>query len=326
MKKLGLVGYYKFGNYGDELFLDVFKESLPEFGLSVMHTMTRAPYFTGGVKSKVNSVDGILIGGGDLIIPWALSGLYWKKEYLEKPVFIVGVGVPTWGKAKEEVIAHMREFFQHSNVKYILCRDSESAAWIRKHLEPVVPVRFAPDLVCALGFGKHERKEKKILGLITRKQSRYDFSNIEKLCRRAIGYGYDIHKIILGVDNVKKDDLAVAEMFGFPFQKIVTADTIDQLTEEIAKCSVVCSMKFHGCVVAYMMGIPIISLSRADKFKSFFRTIDKELFLSVAADKEIQNKLIEPMYEIPGYQIDEMRKKTRVALADLREELVKTTG
>jgi len=324
MKRLGLVGYFNFGNYGDQLFLKVFDELFPDFELKVMHSLSRAPYFTGNLSKKVGGMDGILIGGGDLVIPWALSDLYWRGEYLEKPVFIVGVGVPTWGGKDDGVIKKMSDFFQHSNIKYIHCRDAKSADWIRKTLKPKIEVHHSADIACSLDYtqphnGNHSQR---IFGLITRTQSNKDYSNIEALCHRAIEFGYKVNHIILGTDNIRKSDLSVLEHFDFPYQTIIERDSIDELTNEIAKCSVVCSMKFHGCVAAYMIGIPIISLSKADKFVSFFQDIQKEIFLSVANDKTLPSRLINPMYRISQSQVQELRANVKLSLLKFRHDLI----
>lgn len=46
-KKIGLVGYFGFGNFGDELFMDVHKQFLADdYELEVVHDLTEAPYFS----------------------------------------------------------------------------------------------------------------------------------------------------------------------------------------------------------------------------------------------------------------------------------------
>lgn len=44
-KRIGLVGYYGFGNYGDELFRIVFEEALSSYELVVLHDVPKRPYF-----------------------------------------------------------------------------------------------------------------------------------------------------------------------------------------------------------------------------------------------------------------------------------------
>ena len=91
-----------------------------------------------------------VIGGGDLIVPWRSGDRYWSTDFLRRPVHVIGVGVPTWREPKPAAMRVLRGFLQHGSVRSITARDEESAAWIREHLEPRVPVAMAADLVFAL--------------------------------------------------------------------------------------------------------------------------------------------------------------------------------
>jgi polysaccharide pyruvyl transferase WcaK-like protein len=47
MKKIGLIGFFGWGNFGDELFLEVYKEYLGnDFDIEVIHDMDKKPYFS----------------------------------------------------------------------------------------------------------------------------------------------------------------------------------------------------------------------------------------------------------------------------------------
>ncbi|XOT95774.1 polysaccharide pyruvyl transferase family protein, partial [Alcaligenes pakistanensis] len=125
---IGLVGFFGWGNFGDELFVRVFEEWLGKsYELKIMNDLTHKPYFSRPLEELVDEVDAIVIGGGDLIIPWAMSDLYWREEYLKKPVFIVGVGVPTWSESNPKIVDRYKKFLTHENVKHVNVRDMESA-------------------------------------------------------------------------------------------------------------------------------------------------------------------------------------------------------
>jgi polysaccharide pyruvyl transferase WcaK-like protein len=133
-RRIGLVGYFGWGNYGDELFLRVWNKELARVGRpEVVHQLTRAPYFTDPPKRVAKRYDAFVIGGGDLVVPWNFSRLYWRPEWLTKPVYVAGVGVPTWGEPKDSVIQDLRRFLQHPNVRYISARDPESASQRTSH-------------------------------------------------------------------------------------------------------------------------------------------------------------------------------------------------
>ncbi len=78
--------------------------------------MLQKPYFSRPLEEVLDEYDAFVIGGGDLVIPWQLSGLYWREEYLAKPVILNSVGVPRWGGYDRDVTRKMREFVSHENV------------------------------------------------------------------------------------------------------------------------------------------------------------------------------------------------------------------
>ena len=156
--RVGIVGFYGPGNYGDELFLEVFREHLGAgMDLGVVFDSPTRPYFSRPVRDIVRDHDAIVIGGGDLLVPWGLADRYWLPDYLRRPVHVIGVGVPTWRDEKPAVVAALSDYLRHRNVRSISARDEESAAWIREQLRPRVPVGMAADLVFALPLPEIER-------------------------------------------------------------------------------------------------------------------------------------------------------------------------
>ena len=154
MARIGLVGFFGWGNYGDELFLRQWQQSLgAHHEVAVVHDQLSAPYFSRQASEVAAEFDAFVIGGGDLVIPNKISPLYWNRAWLQRPVYISGVGVPTWIKHRApDVIERLRNFFQHPNVKHVSARDEESAQWIRRHLEPRVSVRVHADLAYNLAM------------------------------------------------------------------------------------------------------------------------------------------------------------------------------
>ena len=89
MKRIGMVGYFGWGNFGDELFLKVHRQHLEDkYDLQVVHDLQQEPYHSRPLAEVVDEYDGFLIGGGDLLNPLRVSGLYWQMEYLKKPVIV----------------------------------------------------------------------------------------------------------------------------------------------------------------------------------------------------------------------------------------------
>ena len=117
--KVGLVGFFGWGNYGDELFLEHWHRHLDaHFEVEPVHELLRAPYIVGDAMTKAQEYEGFVIGGGDLVIPNKVSELYWNRAWLQKKVYIARVGVPTWIRNENPaVMEHMKEFFQPPNVR-----------------------------------------------------------------------------------------------------------------------------------------------------------------------------------------------------------------
>jgi polysaccharide pyruvyl transferase WcaK-like protein len=283
------VGFFGWGNFGDELFVRTYKQYLGDrFELEVVHDLLAQPYFSQPIDSVVDRYDAFIIGGGDLLIPWQLSGLYWRSEYLAKPVLIVGVGVPTWGGHKPDVVAQLRTFVSHPNVKQIWARDIESRRWIEQHLHPSGEVTHAPDLVCALDLPVAQRRtDPPLLGVVTRFRRGHDvedYSKLKELCDRAQSYGYGIRQIVLGTMSTGEKDLAIARQLRIDGKELIHSDDLDVLCRSIGECSMLASMKFHGHVVAAMYGVPSIVLSPTDKSRNFMRRLQRTDLLSSLED------------------------------------------
>jgi polysaccharide pyruvyl transferase WcaK-like protein len=325
--RVGLVGFFGWGNFGDELFRRVYEQHLgDEFELSVLHDLTQKPYFSRPVEDVVDEVDAIIIGGGDLVIPWQLSGLYWQEAFLAKPVFLVGLGVPKWGGYKREVTHHMRAFAGNESVRFFHARDEPSGAWIEEHLKPNVPVRVAPDIVCALDLPSSTRPEKPILGVATRKRKTdADLTQLRCLCEKAVAADYSIHHLVLGTGDVGAADAADAEALDLPEKTVVRSESLDDLCRSIASCRVLASMKFHGTVVATMYGVPAISLSPTDKSRNFMAMIGREDYLSGLESPKLPDLFSPDIAPISDRTRAGLRRPAEAVMQELKEGLRQVT-
>lgn len=266
--KIGLVGYYGWGNYGDELFARSLRDHFPNFEFIYFHDPLNGR-FSGNYPELLEEVSAVIVGGGDLIIPWYLSWLYWDENLLKKPVFIHGVGVPTWGGEDAAVIDKLRAFLSHPSVKYISCRDKESAEWVRNRLAPQVEVSNFPDIVCTLRDHLTPVASDNCVTFIGRANNPVGPA-VKQCLKRLHSHGFRIKHLMLGTGSTFQADFPTFQELEDLPRDIIVRDNETDLLNEIKASSLVLSTKFHGCVSAFMSAVPSISLSRADKFTAFY--------------------------------------------------------
>lgn len=323
---IGLVGFFGWGNFGDELFVRVFEEWLgKDYELKVMNDLTKKPYFSKPLEELVDEVDAIVIGGGDLIIPWAMSDLYWREEYLKKPVFVVGVGVPTWGESNPNIIAKYKKFLTHENVKHVNVRDMESAQWIKDNISQDIAVEHTADIVFAMKMPKKIITDKKYFGIITRdrKGNPDNLEQVHKLAERAVSQGFVIKHIILGTGDVGERDFARAEDLKVEGKEIIYTESLDVLCQEISTCKIIASMKFHGTVVALNYGIPSIVLSATDKSRNLMRMIERQELLSSLNDESLADRVTPFVPVIPWTSVRMLRQRAENTMKNLSGAIAK---
>lgn len=328
--RVGLVGFYGWGNYGDELFHRVYEEHLGEHvDLRVLHDRLEPPYFSGPVARAVDAVDAVVIGGGDLVIPWQLSALYWQRAYLRRPVFVTGVGVPQRTRrphASPQAMQALRAFFAHPNVRQISARDEKSARWIERNLRPGVPVRRTADLVCALSLPPASPPPgPPVLGVVTRARRWVDdYAALEALARRAVDRGMRVRHIVLGTGRVGERDAGDAARLGLPGRELVVADDLDTLSRAIGECRVLASMKFHGSVVAAMYGVPSLVLVTTAKNRRFFTRLGRPDLIVGLGAADLPDRLDPLPDPIDPAAVADLRADATGTLESLRDGLLGT--
>lgn len=324
MKKLrvGLVGYYGWGNYGDEFFKEVLEKELPDFEFRTAHDVAPdGALVLDNLEANVDSVDVMMIGGGDLVIPYALSPLYWRDEFLRRPVVIYGVGVPKWGGYDQNVAMTMRTFFQHPSVKFVTARDEESRDWIETHLKPGAPLGCEPDIVCAYSH-RYVVPKGRVFGLVLRHQGNdLNKEAVRTVLDTARSHGYHPRVLMLATDKTLFDDFQQIPKLDLGDVDIVVRSSVELLTDELIACDKVASMKFHGCVVSMSHNVPCLALSQANKFKNFYTELDCLQWLSSLNDPMLADKL-KSLLDAPGFSFpEEVRSQARRGIAELGRQL-----
>lgn len=319
--RVGLIGYYNYGNYGDELFKGMLEREIPFVQFEVldqaklMHDEAYRTYFK-------DEIDLTLIGGGDLIIPYGWAEWYFQPILQTKPILVFGVGVPTWGGFDQEAVAKMRDYLSHPNIKFFSTRDRKSTDWIKEHLDVHVPVHTFADMVSAIDLPNHDKQEQKIFTVITREQrpGEINWQNLKALVDRARGFGYHIRNLILATGTTATDDLAILAVEGQEMDwEIVTGANNDELTRLIGESSIIASMKFHGCVVSTMFGIPAITLAKTDKFISWYEMIERIDLIAHHTHSDLPERLPKYPAPIPKTTTMALRNSAMDGLACLRQ-------
>lgn len=300
--RLGIVGFFGHGNYGDELFWSVFQQYFGEhFDLVLIPDLPEKPYFSTPVDDRVDGVDAIVIGGGDLIRPWSVDERYFHKTYLRKPVYMVGLGVPIRATSsafadRPEVASRYASFFQHPSVQFVGLRDDASRDWVVRNLAPTAPVVSAPDMVCALDLpaAPAQNPTSPILGIATRLRpdldSADDYSELATLASAMRDRGWRIRHLILGTGTVGQRDRLNADDLAIEGKEIFASEDLDDISRAIGECTALVSMKFHGSVVATMYGIPSVVLIPTSKNRSFMHRLGREDLLSRFDDPQLTAK------------------------------------
>ncbi len=323
-KRVGLVGYFGWGNFGDELFLSAHKEFLEDtFELEPVHDLFEEPYFSKPIEEVVDQFDAFLIGGGDLLNPVRVSSLYWRKEYLQKPVFVFGIGVPNRKWSRAGVTRTYQEFFQHPNCRLVVARDPESAGWIEKNLEPGCPTIWSPDAVCAMSLPLAKPQEKDVFGFVLRshRSLNSELDPVKKLLAGARDMGYRVKHLVLGNMEIGQRDLEVAKTLADPSDEIFFTESLDEMCSEISTCAMLATIKFHGMVVATMYGVPAIALSVTPKNANFLRMLERPEMLVSYTDERSVDRVVRYPGRIHSSIRYRLRRDARAGYQKLKEAM-----
>jgi polysaccharide pyruvyl transferase WcaK-like protein len=327
LARLGVVGYYGWGNYGDELFLDVFREHLGQAAAlrPLVHSgLSLAERLGAGVRDS----DAILIGGGDLVVPWSGASRYWERSYLRRPVFLSGLGVPMWRAAMPHVVERLASFVGHASVRSIGVRDEESAAWVREHLRPAAPVVTTPDLVWARTLASATRPPgPPVFGVVVRSgKSAADLRHVRRLCERAIERGYRVRRIVAATGHTRALDERSVEALGLPETELVATDDLAAITRAIGECTVLASMKFHPVIAAAMQGVAPIPMMPTTKNQNLMRSFGRPDTLIGWGDPALPDVLDAPLDPVAPAVVEDLRAAAKAHLAELRQQILDATG
>lgn len=320
--KIGLVGYFGWGNFGDELFIEAHKQSLGStYDLEVVHDILQQPYFSKQALNNLDSYDGFLIGGGDLVNPNALSTLYWRDDFLKKPVFVHSIGCPNLKVKKSRALNQFHELFSHESIKHICLRDIESKRYFDEAVNPNIETVTYPDAVFSLNIPNATQDSKeKVLGVVLRSHASLvgEYQEVRKAVDEAKSIGYKVKVIVAAFGELGAGDLKVSQDFCEPDEEIFYSNDLMELCAEIGKCSLLLSMKFHVVVIGTMYQIPVIQLSSTQKNRNLFRYIQRPDLIGNYRDEMLYRQI--PLKPAPIHSLitGKLKRDSRQGYAALK--------
>lgn len=278
--QVGLVGFFGWGNFGDELFFQQWTNR-PNWHSFRVNDLTAKPYFSRPAIDVAADADALVIGGGDLIRTEAISPLYWNRAWIDRPLVISGIGVAEEsGVQRADVVPRLRQFFQAANILSLSARDVRSQRWIESNLQPTLPVRLVPDLAFGIEAPAVQQRNSDdgahvpIIGLVFNKHyCESDMRLAEDLRAAHLAGKINLRILVLATGQQLATERALLLDLNFrvPFEVF---DSVDQMVRGIAGLDLLYSAKFHGLVVAARHGIPSISLRTTSKAISLAESCD----------------------------------------------------
>lgn len=276
---IGLVGFFGWGNYGDELMLEVWGSLLP-WPAEPMHDQLTAPYFTTSAVEAVRPVDGIVIGGGDLVLARTVSPLYWNRAWLRRPCAVAGIGVALeQGDFRADIAPRLRDFLTHDRVISVSTRDVASADWLRDRAG-VTGVRCTADLAFAAALPPRSphsprppRPEEnlpplapgdRVAVVIRKAMSEEIVEAVDRFLTWAADRGAEAEFLVAATrTEAAADRSAIRDRW--PDLRIRQELSVEAVSAALADYRVVASAKFHITLMCARLGAPTVALRTTNK-------------------------------------------------------------
>jgi polysaccharide pyruvyl transferase WcaK-like protein len=268
--RIGLIGYFGWGNFGDELFFQQWQTVLGEDRTFRVNDLLQKPYTTRPAVDVAGGADAFLIGGGDLIRTESISSLYWNKAWTSRPLVISGIGVAQeTERRRSDVVPRLRQFMADAHILSLSARDAESQAWIEEQLCPPVEVRLVPDLAYAAvsrlkpAVGRPD--DACTVGVVLNKRvTDRDVEILAALLRAEEAGQLKLRLMVLATGQQRDQEIELLRQYGHESRAEVFSG-VPEMIAAIAGLDVLYSAKFHGLVVASALGIPSRSLRTTSK-------------------------------------------------------------
>lgn len=306
--RIGLAGSFGRGNYGDELYVKTYEHWFGGWAdLFMLAGLPSPAYFRAYADAAVGVTDAVVVGGGDLICPYAprVSRDFVNPAYLRRPTHVLGIGVQlNRPDSSPEVLEKWQSFLGNPAIESISTRDPGSRDWIEKTFDLGVPVSSHPDLVCALPLPLVSPPAgAPIVGVVTRHvQPGSNYAQLAVVLAGLKARGWRVRHIIGGVGPHGQKDLENSKLLDVPGKELVHTEDLDEISIALGECTLVLSMKLHTTIVSTMYGVPTVSVNPVVKAREFMRAAGQEEFVVGPLDSRLQT-LVEAGVRAPSQEV-----------------------
>lgn len=342
--KIGIVGYFGYQNLGDEWFIWSWKKLFEGAAdIHVVHPM-----------ETVSHLDGIIIGGGDLVIQNFINNNYFREELFTKPYWIYGVGIPSNLNWSLSILDRYKDIF--SKAKGVYFRDPESVK-ISQELFGFSPIEVAdiawsgplPDCGNYLKqdfcfSGSNAPNKHKWLGVSLRPEasitenymhfvdvinSAYRTLNLATMCIPL--QPIDIADVS---DRKMHENLAhLVNVYGGrspnlgSYIQIVPPDmTLNKRLGVISRCHVYATTRYHGAIAGLRYRVPTVIYAKPTSIK--FKTLASAIapHMLVTDPDKLSSKLAELIYlpNFPETMVAAMETRAKAEINQFKNTVLST--
>ena len=325
--RIGVSGYFGYQNLGDEIFLKVWKEIFNDHEVFPL---------TGW--EDFSTIDRVIIGGGDLLIPDNFTSAYWRPNFLEKPTFIYGIGVPSNNGRDQHSINQYAAFFH--KCKYVSFRDINSKDWTIKN-GIISSADIVEDMAWTYNISniKFNKNSSKTIGISFR-PAKYNWEELNRFIDYVATKNCNVLMIPLqpGSKNDWNDDDINQQIARRLKQKnkniyvnvLPPHFDIEQRIKAIEMVDIYITQRMHGMVMALKMLKPTMTITKNNSNK-FYRISDK-FGLKYAMSNDVYEDMVKTFnrvfdgkidFQILKNQIKQIEKESKEQLLKFKEIVLK---
>jgi polysaccharide pyruvyl transferase WcaK-like protein len=324
--KIGISSYAGYGNFGDDIFFRTWQQIFSD------HEVVQLSGY-----ENIGKLDRVIIGGGDLIVPFFFSNAYWRPSFFEVPTYIYGASVCSEQGALKSEMAKYTAFM--AKCKEVNVRDAWSRNFIIEngiHADPHVVDDIAwAYRVPSFEFYKGIKSRKTVGVSIRAAYGTWDNDVIlDFLCD--ISPEFDIMLIPLQPSPIKffgetdyelHEKLKANILSRVPDARVhivPMAMNLDHRIKFIEQCDIYVTERMHGMLMSLRVGTPVIPVAEGNKFTRIMEKFNvQDLITPGRSVKELHAKF-EMAQEIvvSPYAVRQIEDKAMTQILEFKKRVL----